>query len=167
MFSRFGGDGSGWEHGLEGLGIHPTAWPDSEKSGFIWQCKETLVRTHDWYNIPSFLSIPEKAALSSEILIAPQGDLPNPILSISYFSAASFPLAFPPTVARGFGWPAFGFGVENNDVRVNAPEKEEGELRIRGWALMDFYTDPTDNALVPLLVECNFRGRNTGEEGWL
>ena len=34
MFSRFGGDGAGWENGLEGLGIHPTTWPDSEKNGF-------------------------------------------------------------------------------------------------------------------------------------
>ena len=48
MLSRFGGDGSGWENGLEGLGIHPTAWPDSEKAGFTWRLKGTLVRTHDW-----------------------------------------------------------------------------------------------------------------------
>ena len=49
MFSRFGGNGDGWDNGLEGLGIHPTTWPDSEKNGFTWQCKDTLVRTHDWY----------------------------------------------------------------------------------------------------------------------
>lgn len=48
MFSRFGGDGEGWEGGLEGIGIHPTAWPDSEKDGFTWDCKNTVVRTHDW-----------------------------------------------------------------------------------------------------------------------
>lgn len=48
MFSRFGGDGDGWEGGLEGIGIHPTRWPDSEKWGFTWDCKNTLVRTHDW-----------------------------------------------------------------------------------------------------------------------
>ena len=48
MFSRFGGNGDGWEGGLEGLGIHPTKWPDSEKLGFSWDCKNTLVRTHDW-----------------------------------------------------------------------------------------------------------------------
>ena len=48
MLSRFGGDGSGWENGLEGLGIHPTAWPDSEKGGFTWTLKGTLVRTQDW-----------------------------------------------------------------------------------------------------------------------
>ena len=48
LFSRFGGDGAGWENGLEGLGIHPTTWPDSEKNGFEWELKGTIVKTHDW-----------------------------------------------------------------------------------------------------------------------
>ena len=48
MFSRFGGDGAGWKGGLEGMGIHPTNWPDSEKQGFTWTCKDVIVRTHDW-----------------------------------------------------------------------------------------------------------------------
>lgn len=48
MLSRFGGDGTGWENGLEGMGIHPTTWPDSLKEGFQWTCKDTLVRTSDW-----------------------------------------------------------------------------------------------------------------------
>lgn len=48
LFSRFGGDGEGWEGGVEGIGMHPTNWPDSEREGFTWECKNTLVRTHDW-----------------------------------------------------------------------------------------------------------------------
>jgi 1-phosphatidylinositol phosphodiesterase len=48
LFSRFGVNGEGWDGGLEGLGIHPLNWPDSPKTEFSWQCKETLVRTHDW-----------------------------------------------------------------------------------------------------------------------
>lgn len=48
LFSRFGGNGAGWEGGLEGMGIHPLTWPDSLKEGFEWLCKETLVKTHDW-----------------------------------------------------------------------------------------------------------------------
>ena len=48
MFSRFGGDGAGWEGGLEGMGIHPARWPSSEKGGFAWFCKDTLVKTQDW-----------------------------------------------------------------------------------------------------------------------
>lgn len=50
MFSRFAvGETGGWEGGPEGIGIHPTRWPDSEKEGFEWECKNTVVRTHDWY----------------------------------------------------------------------------------------------------------------------
>jgi 1-phosphatidylinositol phosphodiesterase len=48
MLSRFG-NGDGWENGLEGLGIHPTNWPDSARTAFTWNCKNTLVRTQDWY----------------------------------------------------------------------------------------------------------------------
>lgn len=48
MFSRFGGDGTAWEGGLEGMGIHPTNWPDSAKQVFTWPCKDVLVRTQDW-----------------------------------------------------------------------------------------------------------------------
>lgn len=49
LFSRFGGDGSAWPEGLEGIGIHPTTWPDSRKEGFEYDLKGTRVRTHDWY----------------------------------------------------------------------------------------------------------------------
>lgn len=52
MLSRFGGSGDGWEGGLEGMGIHPTTWPDSVKDGFEWDLKGTLVKTSDWY-VPS------------------------------------------------------------------------------------------------------------------
>lgn len=71
-----------------------------------------------------------------------------------------------------------GFGVEGVNSRVArwlmdvmsgraAPDKPRrlGEARIRGWTLMDFFKDP-ETGLVPLLVECNFRGRVRGEEGW-
>ena len=98
-----------------------------------------------------------------------------PSLAITFFSAASFPLAFPPTVARGFGWPKMGLGVEGVNARVVrwlanqlAESDASGrvtEPRIRGWALSDFYADP-EPALVSLLIECNFRGRVRGEEGW-
>jgi 1-phosphatidylinositol phosphodiesterase len=40
------------------------------------------------------------------------------------------------------------------------------EPRLRGWALMDYFTEPEGGNLVPLLVECNYRGRKVGEEGW-
>ncbi|KAI1784239.1 PLC-like phosphodiesterase [Ganoderma leucocontextum] len=196
MLSRFGGDGSQWENGLEGLGIHPTAWPDSDKDGFTWTLNGTLVRTQDWYDIPSFLSIPKKMQLASENLLLPTGEQPSPTLNISFFSAASIPFALPTTVARGFGWPKWHMGIEGVNGRVGKwlldnltgsgdqtqntqAKSEEGgtldvspagnsvedDVRIRGWAMMDFYADPGDS-VVPLLVECNFHGRKSGEEGW-
>lgn len=129
------------------------------------------------YNIPSFLSIPEKTELATAVLLLPVNDPPMPSLAITFFSASSFPLAFPPTIARGFGWPQFGLGIEGVNARIGrwlmeqlangekANPQNDGPTRIRGWALMDFYEDP-ENALVPLLVECNFRGRVKGDEGW-
>ena len=48
LFSRFGGNGEGWEGGLNGIGIHPPIWPDSKPEGFEWWIKGTKVKTHDW-----------------------------------------------------------------------------------------------------------------------
>jgi len=200
MFSRFGGNGYGWDNGA--IGIHPPLWPDSEKHGFHWYCHGTLVRTQDWYAIPSFLSIPEKTSLSTELLTPPPDSL-IPTLSISFMSASSIPFAFPPVVARGFGWPKWGLGFEGVNARVgkwlldllsndadndqlssrssdpDPPEYTRSEVhdsfsvsrsdaapRIRGWVLMDYFEDPMEQGLVPLFVECNFRWRRAGEEGW-
>ncbi|KAK7035808.1 PLCXc domain-containing protein [Favolaschia claudopus] len=166
MFSRFG-NGDGWEGGLNGMGIHPTYWPDSAKGGFSWMCNDTLVRTNDWYHIPSFLSIPEKVALASGVLQPLPSDPPGRVLPISFFSASSFPLAAPQTVSQGFGWPKWGLGVEGVNIRMGRwaldrlSEVAEGEKReepfLHGWTFMDYYEEPK-NELVPLLVEFNFRG---------
>lgn len=48
LLSRFGRVGTGWEGDFEGMGIHPTTWPDSAREGFEWELKGTLVRTQDW-----------------------------------------------------------------------------------------------------------------------
>ncbi|EGN96244.1 hypothetical protein SERLA73DRAFT_76223 [Serpula lacrymans var. lacrymans S7.3] len=178
MFSRFGGNGFGWDGGA--LGIHPSIWPDSEKVGFSWNCQNTLVQTHDWYAIPLFLAIPEKVSLSTGILLSSSDNPPMPTLSISFFSASSFPLAFPPTIARGFGWPKVGFGFEGVNGRVGkwlldtlgesvgglTEKGSDSQPRIRGWTFMDFYEDPIVAGVMPLLIECNFRGRRSGQEGW-
>jgi 1-phosphatidylinositol phosphodiesterase len=145
------------------------------------------------------LSIPEKVQLAADVLKPHPKDesLPAPTLGITFFSAASFPLSLPPTIAKGFGWPKMGFGVEGVNGRLGrfllatlgeaaspstqtlgggydekspllpeslAPVPPQ-EPRLRGWALLDFFQDP-EKALVPLLIECNFRGRKSGEEGW-
>ncbi|GJJ11957.1 hypothetical protein Clacol_006195 [Clathrus columnatus] len=149
LFSRFGGDGRGWEGGLNGIGIHPPSWPDSKEDGFDWWSGNTLVKVQDWYSIPSFLSIPEKAEKAAKALLSKSS---TPVLSISFFSAASFPFALPQTVACGIGWPALNFGVEGVNSRVGkwilslfgtseiANYKESSNSlksdipRLRGWA---------------------------------
>ncbi|KAG6825892.1 hypothetical protein H0H93_016979, partial [Arthromyces matolae] len=122
-------------------------------------------------------------ALATQILFPPPAS-PEATLSIAFLSAASFPLALPPVIAKGFGYPKLGFGVEGVNSRFvrwllnnlfadthsvvgQFSEKEyvEENHRIRGWVLLDFYDEP-DSALIPLLVECNYRGRRKGEEGW-
>lgn len=124
------------------------------------------------YSIPSFLAIPEKTTLATQNLVKPAVGPTIPTLSISYFSAASFPLALPSTISRGFGWPGAGFGVEGVNRRVGnwllrtfscegkklGSKPGEGEPMIRGWTFMDFYEYPEDQGVVPLLIECNFRG---------
>jgi 1-phosphatidylinositol phosphodiesterase len=147
-------------------------------------------------------------ALSTNILLQPptptpsSGQSPSQTpLSVTFFSASSIPLALPPIIACGFGWPKWGLGVVGVNERVSqwllgmfvggardshshprarlfeskAMKVKEGRLtaavvdkpRVRGWAFMDFYEDPAENGVVPLLVECNFRGRTVGEEGWI
>ena len=112
----------------------------------------------------------------------------QPTLGITYFSAALIPFALPPIVAKGFGWPAWGLGVEGVNSKLGAwlldklagppvpdadAEKrtsqtvlEEEEPRIQGWTLLDYYSESEVGNIVPLLVECNYRGRKEGEEGW-
>jgi len=160
MFSRFGVDGSAWEGGLDGMGIHPTNWPDSVREPFSWTCKDVLVRTQDWYHIPSFLFIPEKTRLSTHLLLPPPASITQPVLSITYFSAFSIPFATPTVVSTGFGWPLFGFGFEGVNSRVAhfLLEALKGKMTLRAWTLMDFYDLPVGTGLVPLLIEHNFRG---------
>jgi 1-phosphatidylinositol phosphodiesterase len=112
----------------------------------------------------------------------------QPTLGITYFSAASFPLSLPPVIAKGFGWPAWGLGVEGVNIKLGAwlldklagppvPDSDAAaekrssqtvseEPRIRGWTFLDYYSEPEVGNILPLLVECNFRGRKEGEEGW-
>ncbi|KAH8117630.1 PLC-like phosphodiesterase [Phellopilus nigrolimitatus] len=157
MLSRFGGDGAGWENGLEGMGIHPTTWPDSSKAVFEWTCKDTVVRTSDWYNITSILSIPEKMTLATSVLLPPTpGGYTQPTLNVAFFSAGSVPLALPPTVAQGFGWPKWKLGIEGINSRLGKwlIDQLTTTGAIRGWVFMDFFESPAD--LLPLLVENNF-----------
>lgn len=109
------------------------------------------------YNIPSFLSIPEKTELAKAPLLPPPASITQPVLSITYCSAASFPFATPSVVATGFGWPSIGLGTEGVNLRITrfllSALKENTTLR--AWMLMDFY-DKAGGGIVPLLIEYNF-----------
>jgi 1-phosphatidylinositol phosphodiesterase len=116
------------------------------------------------YNIPSFLSIPEKAQLATEFLLPPTATVTQPVLSVTYLSASSFPLATPPVISTGFGWPQVSMGVEGVNSRVARflITSLKANTMLRAWTLVDFYDQPVGTDLVPLLVECNFKGR-TGD----
>jgi 1-phosphatidylinositol phosphodiesterase len=98
--------------------------------------------------------------------------MPFPIQNISFTSAANIPLALPPLIALGFGWPGFGLGISGVNARLGQwlleqlGEKTGEDMRIRGWCLLDYFNLPVEEALAPLLIECNYRGRRPGEEGW-
>ena len=112
------------------------------------------------YNIPSFLSIPEKTELAKALLLPPPPTITQPVLSITYCSAASFPFATPSVAATGFGWPSIGLGIEGINSRIGhfllTALKENTTLC--AWTLMDFYDKPVGSGIVPLLIEYNFRG---------
>ncbi|KAG6864559.1 hypothetical protein C0991_008672, partial [Blastosporella zonata] len=149
MFSRFGGNGEGWEGCLEGLGIHPLVWPDSEKSGFSWQCKDTLVSR-------TLLSRNPREARPRD------SDPTTPERRTHAYTVDGFPLRrihpiVPAPDNRQRIWMATG-AISDEKHTADGP-------RVRGWVMLDYYDHP-DNALTPLLVECNYRGRQKGEEGW-
>ena len=113
------------------------------------------------YGIPSFLSIPEKTELAKAPLLPPPASITQPVLSITFCSAASFPFAAPSVIATGFGWPSIGLGTEGVNSRIArfllTGLKENTTLR--AWTLMDFYDKPVGSGIFPLLIEYNFRGR--------
>ena len=59
-----------------------------------------------------------------------------------------------------------GTGAGDDEPKEDEGGTNGGEPRIRGWVMMDFYDYPNES-LAPLLVECNYRGRKSGEEGWV
>ncbi|WWD18068.1 hypothetical protein CI109_102515 [Kwoniella shandongensis] len=147
-----------------GMGIHPLTWPDSRQEGFEWDCNGTTVRTQDWYRVKTFLSIPEKLEaivnhLTPTLTPSPS---PKPPFTLSYTSASYFPLSFPTVIAKGFGFPSWGFGVEGINSRLcrwllEILADEHQDKRIRGCLPIDFYRQCAgDEGLAGLLVQMNF-----------
>ncbi|ORY28650.1 PLC-like phosphodiesterase [Naematelia encephala] len=167
-FDRIQGTGE-WECGL---GIHPDRWPDSRQEGFEWNCSGRIMRIQDWYRVPTLLNIPEKfqtmtshleSTLTSQPISATSrahSNETNTPLTLDYTSAASTALSLPTTMAKGFGWPQWGMGVQGINARLAfwlLRRIEEGE-RLRGIVAMDFYRQAgaTGGELAELLVAMNF-----------
>lgn len=135
--------------------------------------------TQDWYDIPNALSstLSEKFDLVTSLLTSTGSD-PS-VLSIDFCNGSSFPLAFPPAVAKGWGVGTKcahvkGINERLHDLlveRVLLPQTASGQQnqaqgtdqaqqeRVGAKAVfaIDFYEFPSDApSLVPLLVEANF-----------
>ncbi|WVF70752.1 hypothetical protein IAT40_005546 [Kwoniella sp. CBS 6097] len=158
-----------------GMGIHPYRWPDSVKEGFEWHCAGTTVRTQDWYRVHTFLQIPEKLqAITSHLepttTRVPSNSLTNAVhtpLTLSYTSASYFPLSLPTIIAKGFGFPSWGLGVEGINTRFcrYLLGLIRDEKKIRATVAMDFYRQcgsSGGNDLAGLLVLMNFTGTGSG-----
>ncbi|RSH92629.1 hypothetical protein EHS25_008074 [Saitozyma podzolica] len=145
----------GWPNGM---GLHPYTWPDSRKEGFEWNCAGTTVRTQDWYRVKTFLSIPEKYDVLIDHLLPTLTASANPTFTLSFSSASYFPLSCPTTIAKGFGWPSWGLGIEGMNSRLTRWLLErvvQGE-KVRACVPMDFYRQ--EGWPGELLVLMNFLG---------
>ncbi|WOO80002.1 1-phosphatidylinositol phosphodiesterase [Vanrija pseudolonga] len=158
IFTRF--DRSNDNEWPEGMGIHPTTWPDSRREGFEWDCKGTTVKTQDWYRVDSFIEIPEKTEVVINSLaptLSPQQGLP---WTISFASASRFPMAPPQWMAKGVGFPTWGLGVDGVNGRVTKwlLEQAAAGKRPRATLLTDFYHQAGDGSasIAELLVALNF-----------
>ncbi|KAK8865752.1 hypothetical protein IAR55_000899 [Kwoniella newhampshirensis] len=167
LMTRFDRDGSPVDkmedEWAEGMGIHPSTWPDSRRDGFEWDCNGTTVRTQDWYRVKTFLSIPEKyeAIINHLTPTLTPPISPHPPFTLSFTSASYFPLSFPTVIAKGLGFPSWGFGVEGINSRLcrwllECMAAGEGK-RVRGCLPIDFYRQCAgDEGLAGMLVQMNF-----------
>lgn len=161
-----------------------------------WTAGSVAYVQRNRYNIPSFFSIPEKTSLFTEILVSPlDTPIPILSISFMSASSIPFALPPIIARGFGWPRWGLGFEGVNDRVgkwlldqlssgnadrhdfsrRASCTLTRDGTLqasradagpRIRGWALMDYCGDPADAEVVPLFVECNFRGTRAGEEDW-
>ncbi|WVO13141.1 hypothetical protein L204_100753 [Cryptococcus depauperatus] len=161
LLTRFDRDKDTQGQWPEGMGIHPSTWPDSKREGFVWDCGGTPFRIQDWYRVKTFLEIPEKFEAIQRHLIPTLDSSPvlNPAFTLSYTTASNFPLSLPTLIAKGFGWPSWGLGVEGINSRLYRQLLEwmvDGK-RVRGCLPMDFYRQCAgEEGLASLLIQMNF-----------
>ncbi|WVW82072.1 hypothetical protein I302_104077 [Kwoniella bestiolae CBS 10118] len=163
LLTRFDRDQDGQGMWEKGMGIHPYTWPDSRKEGFEWDCNGTKVRTQDWYRVHTFLEIPEKINAITTHLTPTLNPPPSPTFTLSFFTASYFPLSLPTIIAKGFGIPSWGLGVEGVNSRMCKwlLERMANGERVRACLPMDFYRQCAgEEGLAELLVQMNFIGHD-------
>lgn len=166
MFSRFGhrrhSASPVSELPVKGLtrtdGLHLPIWPNNRDSLWETSAAGVDVAVQDWYDIGSIARLPEKARLVVSSLERQSSEPSNWLLT--FLSASSPWLAFPRICAQGFGYPRWGLGFEGVNDRVvrwlmePMPTGEASRVR-SAVVLCDFFEYP-DDALVSLLIDCNF-----------
>ncbi|OWZ61295.1 hypothetical protein AYX15_06480 [Cryptococcus neoformans] len=161
LMTRFNRDKDTENQWPDGMGIHPSRWPDSRIGGFDWNCGGTQVRTQDWYRVKTFLEIPKKFQVIVRYLEPTLQPSPtySPPFTLCYTTASYFPLSLPTIIAKGFGWPNWGLGIEGINARMCRVLLEwmaDGK-RVRGCVPMDFYRQCAGKeGLAALLVQMNF-----------
>ncbi|CAK9782109.1 PLC-like phosphodiesterase [Cutaneotrichosporon oleaginosum] len=158
LMTRFGRkDNAPW---AEGLGFHPSRWPDSARDGFECDCHGTPIRISDWYGLDSALDIPLKAQAVCEFLAHTTACAPGSQISLAFTSAARFPTATPQWVAKGVGAPTFGLGIHGVNARVVHWLLQQAVMgkRPRAIVMADFYeyTGSGEAGLGSLLGAMNY-----------
>lgn len=110
------------------------------------------------YRVKTFLSIPEKFDVLIDHLLPAITASANPPLTLSFSSASYFPLSCPTTIAKGFGWPSWGLGIEGMNSRLTRwlLERIVQSEKVRACVPMDFYRQ--EGWPGELLVLMNFLG---------
>ncbi|KAH8927689.1 PLC-like phosphodiesterase [Atractiella rhizophila] len=163
LFSRFGNPVG---PNASKLGIHPSRWPNNQRGIWEWQNVDGVrVQTQDWYDISSFLAIPEKFDLIKRLILYPPSsptglneNAKEKTWHINFCSAATFLTAVPIVVAEGFGWSWFGFeGVNDRLMRLLKRLRDgKEEFGVENMVfLLDFYHHPS-NELVKTIIDFNF-----------
>lgn len=110
------------------------------------------------YRVTTFLSIPEKFDVLINHLSPTLTASAQPQLTLSFSSASYFPLSCPTTIAKGFGWPSWGLGIEGMNSRLTRwllEQIAEGQ-KVKACLPMDFYRQ--EGWPGELLVLMNFLG---------
>lgn len=160
IFTRFSkGESAGeWANGM---GYKPDSWPDNKPEGFSLEdvCGSGQFRCHDWYGIPSFMSIGEKADSIIKHLEPTLNQSASLPFTVAFTSASTFPSAPPQWVAKGVGATSVGLGMEGVNSRITRwlVNQAAENKHPRATLMVDYYEyNGGENGLGKLMVAVNF-----------